>query len=162
MKAGGNAVFWAGLATGTLLTYIYHMNNLKTKKKNANCSPIRAPGNKAWRMSKWIKHKGILRTQGLCGDFTKIPGSSVASQTAEALDRLDEILKLAGVGRQNLLAVTIFLADLADFEEMNSVYDKWVDPDGLPTRLCVQAKIGHQALVEIRAEAYYDEGSDDE
>lgn len=107
-------------------------------------------------MSKWIKHGGIVRTQGLCGDLTK-PGSSVAQQTTEALERLDEILKLAGVERKNLLAITIFLADMKDFEEMNSVYDKWVDPQGLPTRLCVQAKIGHDAKIEIRAEAYYDE-----
>ena len=37
---------------------------------------------------------------------------------------------------------------------MNSVYDKWIDPEALPTRLCVQAKMGHGAAVEIRAEAY--------
>jgi enamine deaminase RidA (YjgF/YER057c/UK114 family) len=119
--------------------------------------PLRAPGNKPWRMSQWVKHNGIIRTQGLCGDLSKIPGSSVATQTAEALEKLDEILKLAGVERKNLLAVTIFLADLKDFEDMNSVYDNWVDPAGFPTRVCVQAKIGHQALVEIRAKAYYDD-----
>lgn len=108
-------------------------------------------------MSKWIKHNGILRTQGLCGDFSKIPGSSTAQQTAEALDKLDGILKDAGITRRHLLAITIYIADISpeNFEEMNSVYDKWVDPEGLPTRLCVQAKIGHGAAVEFRAEAYY-------
>lgn len=119
--------------------------------------PARSPGMKAWRMSKWIKHNGILRTQGLCGDFSKIPGSSTAQQTAEALDKLDGILKDAGITRRHLLAITIYIADISpeNFEEMNSVYDKWVDPEGLPTRLCVQAKIGHGAAVEFRAEAYY-------
>lgn len=117
--------------------------------------PIRAPGIKAWRMSKWVKHGGVLRTQGLCGDFTKMP-SSTAQQTAEALQKLDGILTAAGLERKNLLAITIYIADISpdNFEEMNSVYDKWVDPDGLPTRLCVQAKMGHGAAVEIRAEAY--------
>ena len=142
-----------GLAAGALGMYAL----LQQQRKLGSTAPQRAPGNKPWRMSKWIKHRGVLRTQGLCGDFSKIPGSSVATQTAEALERLDEILKLAGCERKHLLAITIFLADLKDFEEMNSVYDKWVAPAGLPTRLCVQAKIGHQALVEIRAEAYYDE-----
>jgi enamine deaminase RidA (YjgF/YER057c/UK114 family) len=118
--------------------------------------PLRAPGNKAWRMSKWIKHKGILRTQGLCGDFSNMP-SSTAQQTTEALKKLDGILKDAGITRRHLLAITIFIADIShdNFEEMNSVYDKWVDPEGLPTRLCVQAKMGHGAAVEFRAEAYY-------
>ena len=84
----------------------------------------------------------------------------MAQQTEEALAKLDEILTLAGVARKNLVAITIYITDLKEFEEMNSVYDKWVDPAGLPTRLCVQAKIGHEAKIEIRAEAYYHE--DDE
>ena len=148
---GGNTCFWVGLAAGAILTYA-HVELLKKQT-----APVRAPGNKAWRMSKWIKHGGILRTQGLCGDFSKMPDSSVAQQTTETLEKLDEILTLAGVERKNLLAITIYLADMKDFDEMNSVYDKWVDPAGLPTRLCVQAKIGHDAKLEIRAEAYYDE-----
>ena len=44
----------------------------------------------------------------------------------------------------------------SDFDEMNKVYDAWVDPAGLPTRLCVQAGMD-DVKVEIRAEAYYDE-----
>ena len=156
--AGCHGSFWFGLAAGAVLTYTHiGMIHQTLSPKKRNKKTIRAPGNKAWRMSKWIKHGGILRTQGLCGDFSKMPGSSVAQQTEETLVKLDEILKLGGVERKNLLAITIFLADMKDFDEMNSVYDKWVDPAGLPTRLCVQAAIGHQAKVEIRAEAYYDE-----
>lgn len=85
--------------------------------------------------------------------------SSTAQQTTEALGKLDDILKEAGLQRKNLIAITIYIADISpeNFEEMNSVYDKWVDPEGLPTRLCVQAKMGHGAAVEIRAEAYYED-----
>jgi len=85
--------------------------------------------------------------------------SSTAQQTAEALEKLDGILKDAGVTRKHLIAITIYIADISpeNFEEMNGVYDAWVDPEGLPTRLCVQAKMGHGAAVEIRAEAYYEE-----
>lgn len=117
--------------------------------------PIRAPGIKAWRMSKYVIYGGILRTQGLCGDFTKMP-SGTAQQTSEALEKLDGILTEAGLARKNLIAITIYIADISpeNFEEMNQVYDKWVDPEGLPTRLCVQAKMGHNAAVEIRAEAF--------
>ena len=155
--------FWLGFVAGALLTWA-HVGMLKSQStgglfSKSKKSPVRAPGNKAWRMSKWIKHGGIIRTQGLCGDFSKMPGSSIAQQTEETLAKLDEILKLAGVERKNLLAITIFLADMKEFKEMNGVYDKWVDPAGLPTRLCVQA-VMDDVKIEIRAEAYYDE--DDE
>lgn len=124
--------------------------------RSTQATPIRAPGGKAWRMSKWVKHNGILRTQGLVGDFGKIPGSSTAQQTEEALAKLDDILQQAGVTRSHLLSVTIFIADISDknFDEMNSVYDKWVDQKGLPTRICVEAKLGLGFEIEIQAEAY--------
>mmetsp|Transcript_68152 Transcript_68152/g.154183 ORF Transcript_68152/g.154183 Transcript_68152/m.154183 type:complete len:151 (-) Transcript_68152:242-694(-) len=136
-----------GLLCGLLLSPLF--------QSRMQQAPIRAPGVKEWRMSKWIKHGGVIRTQGIVGDLTKAATSSVTQQTAEALGKLDDILAAAGVARANLLSVTVFLTDISKFDEMNEVYDKWVDPAGLPTRLCVQAKIGHGAALEIRAEAYY-------
>ena len=107
-------------------------------------------------MSKWVSYGGIIRTQGICGDLTKCHESSTATQTAEALAKLDAILEDAGVTRGHLIAITIFIADIsqANFDEMNGVYDAWIDSNNKPTRLCVQAQIGHGAAVEIRAEAY--------
>lgn len=151
--------FWLGLVAGALLTYshIGMITQLKSKNKK---KLVRAPGNKAWRMSKWVKCGGVVRTQGIVGDVSKMPGSSVGQQTEEALATLDAILKDAGVERKDLIAITIFIADYKnDFEEMNKVYDAWVDKAGLPTRLCVQAGMGG-CKVEIRAEAYC--GEDDE
>lgn len=146
-----------GFLAGALLASIVQLAKQRSSKPSF-AQPIRGPGIKAWRMSKWVKYGGILRTQGLCGDFSKMP-SSTAQQTTEALGKLDDILKEAGLQRKNLIAITIYIADISpeNFEEMNSVYDKWVDPEGLPTRLCVQAKMGHGAAVEIRAEAYYED-----
>jgi enamine deaminase RidA (YjgF/YER057c/UK114 family) len=120
-----------------------------TKKKST--PPIRGPSNKPWRMSKWVQHNGVVRTQGLVGD----PDKSAAEQTQEALDKLDEILQEADLTRANLISVTIFIADYDNkFDEMNQVYDAWVDKAGLPTRLCVQAYLGPKYAVEIRAEAW--------
>ena len=140
------AVLAFGLVAGALLAPL-------AARKSIRAPPIRAPGVKAWRMSKWVKYGGIIRTQGICGDFDKMP-SSTAQQTAEALAKIDDILNAAGITRAHLIAVTIFLKDMNTFEEMNGVYDKWVDPNGLPTRLCVEAKLGHNAAVEIRVEAW--------
>lgn len=137
-----------GLCTGVLLCG----HSALTRRK----LPIRAPGIKAWRMSKWVKYGGVLRTQGLCGNLATAKTTSTAQQTTEALDKLDTILTEAGLTRANLLAMTIYIRDIspANFEEMNKVYDDWIDKDHKPTRLCVQAVMGHDAKVEIRAEAY--------
>ena len=69
----------------------------------------RAPGFKAWRMSKWVKHAGRIETQGLVGTDA---ASSIADQTAQALAKLDAILTEAGSSRDKLLSVTIYLRDI--------------------------------------------------
>ena len=57
--------------------------------------PIRAPGIKPWRMSKYVMYNGVLETQGFCGD----PKASVAEQTAQALAKLDGVLAEQGLTR---------------------------------------------------------------
>ena len=39
------------------------------------------------------------------------------------------------------LAGQVFLADLADFDGMNAVWDAWVSPDGKPSRATVEAQL---------------------
>lgn len=147
-----------GIVLGTVVSSRMISALVIPKAKPPPPPPVRVPGFKGWRMSKWIKHDGILRTQGLVGDASKVPGSSTAQQMEEALAKLDAILNEANVPRKNLLSVRIYVAKYTpdNLKEMNDVYDKWVDPEGLPTRICVEAGIGDFA-VEIQAEAYYDE-----
>lgn len=117
----------------------------------------RAPGFKPWRMSKWTSYSGRLETQGLVGD----PSRSLADQTSQALDKLDDILKEAGTSRSNLLHVTIWLPDIENttaYDEMNEVYDRYLadcytDGGRLPTRVCIGAALTGGFSVEIRASA---------
>ncbi len=110
----------------------------------------RAPGFKAWRMSKWVKHNGRVETQGLVGTDNS---GTVGEQTAQALGKLQAILDESGSDKNKLLSVTIYVKDMdKDFEDMNKVYDAWLG-DEKPTRACVQTKLGHGWLVEIRAVA---------
>jgi enamine deaminase RidA (YjgF/YER057c/UK114 family) len=56
----------------------------------------------------------------------------------------------AGSTRQQLLQTTIWLADMADFEAMNAVWDAWVPAGHAPARACGEAKLADPALlVEI-------------
>ncbi|EDQ03118.1 hypothetical protein DSM14862_03596 (plasmid) [Sulfitobacter indolifex] len=49
-----------------------------------------------------------------------------------------------------MLQAVIWLADMADFDEMNDVWDAWVPEGAAPTRACGEAKLADANLrVEI-------------
>ena len=67
--------------------------------------------------------------------------ADVTAQTENLLASVDRLLAQAGSDKSHLLMVTIYLADMADYDAMNAVWDAWV-PDGhAPTRACVQARL---------------------
>lgn len=97
------------------------------------------------RMSKIVKHNGVAY---LCGQVGA--GDTVAEQTADCLSRVDALLAEAGSDREHMLQVTIWLADMADFAEMNAVWDAWVPAGHAPARACGEAKLARDVLkVEI-------------
>jgi enamine deaminase RidA (YjgF/YER057c/UK114 family) len=50
-----------------------------------------------------------------------------------------------GKRQAQVAMVTVYLADMADYDGMNAVWDAWV-PDGhAPTRACVQARLANPA-----------------
>ena len=74
----------------------------------------------------------------------------VRGQTAAILKLIDKHLAEAGTDKTKLLSVTIWLADITTFEEMNVAWDAWKDPDHLPARATVEAKLASpEFLVEI-------------
>ena len=61
----------------------------------------------------------------------------------------DALLEKAGSDRSRILQAIIWLADMADFAEMNAVWDKWVVPGHTPARATGEAKL---AAPEYRVE----------
>ncbi|MEP2921432.1 MAG: RidA family protein [Sulfitobacter sp.] len=97
------------------------------------------------RMSKIVKHNGTIY---LCGQVGA--GDSVAEQTIDCLGRVDALLQEAGSDREHILQAVIWLADMADFAEMNAVWDAWVPKGHAPARACGEAKLARDVLkVEI-------------
>lgn len=97
------------------------------------------------RMSKIVKHSGVVYLCGQVGD-----GATVAEQTRDCLSRVDALLEKAGSSRQQMLQAIIWLSDMADFNEMNAVWDAWVPEGHAPARACGEAKLARPALkVEI-------------
>ncbi|SDS22254.1 Enamine deaminase RidA, house cleaning of reactive enamine intermediates, YjgF/YER057c/UK114 family [Halopseudomonas litoralis] len=101
------------------------------------------------RASKLVIAGDRVETSGLvANDCT----ADVAGQTRDVLAQLDELLARADVGREGLLRVQIWLADMQDFEAMNSVYDAWVGEQHQPARACVGAQLASaDYLIEIQA-----------
>ena len=91
------------------------------------------------RMSQVVIHGDTVYTAGQVAQGA--PGASVADQTRDILSRIDALLAEAGTDKSKLLSATIWLADIATFDEMNAVWDAWVDPDNTPCRACVESKL---------------------
>jgi enamine deaminase RidA (YjgF/YER057c/UK114 family) len=82
------------------------------------------------------------------------PGASVADQTRDILQRIDQYLAEAGSDKSKALAATIWLSDMDTFNEMNEVWDAWVDAENAPARACVESRLAApQFTVEIMVTA---------
>ena len=83
------------------------------------------------RMSQIVIHGDTVYLAGQVAEGK--PGASVAEQTHDILERIDGYLAEAGSDKSKLLRATIWLANMADYAEMNSVWDDWL-PEGQSIR----------------------------
>lgn len=91
------------------------------------------------RMSQAVVHNGVVYLAGQVAELPK--GKSVADQTKEILDTIDELLKAAGTDKSKLLQTQIFLPDISNFAEMNKIWEAWVSPGNTPARATIEAKL---------------------
>jgi len=64
--------------------------------------------------------------------------SDTATQTEQCLRNVETILKAAGTDLQHVLRCGVFLIDMAEFKEMNAVYERMFG-DHRPARTTIQA-----------------------
>ena len=87
----------------------------------------------------------------LAGQVAGDPTQDMAGQTAQVLASIDKLLQEAGSDKSNILSTTIYVANMAEFPAMNTVWDKWVVPGATPPRATVEAKLAKPAYkVEIQ------------
>lgn len=104
------------------------------------------------RMSSAVIHNGMVYLAGFTPD--KALGKSVAEQTKDILDQIDETLKAAGTDKTNIVKANIWLTDIKTWAEMNTVWDVWVVPGQTPARATVESKLAAPGIdVEIMVEA---------
>ena len=99
-----------------------------------------------------IKSCGIV---WLSGQIAPEAGSDIKQQTKASLDKIDALLAVAGIDRNDVCFVQVLLADIADFTAMNEVYGEWLkDVLVKPARAAFQAAaLPGNALIEIVVQA---------
>ena len=101
------------------------------------------------RMSQAVVHGGTIYIAGQVASDTT---ADIIGQTRQILAKIESLLAEAGSDKSKLLAANIWLANVALYDSMNSVWDAWVTPGSPPARATVGSPLaGPQYLVEIAA-----------
>lgn len=102
------------------------------------------------RLSKALVANGFVFVSGLTA-LEK--GGGIVAETLDILAQVEHYLTEAGTEKAKLVKVNIWLADMADFEAMDAVWQGWIAPGKPPARATVQSGLRLGARVEIMAEA---------
>jgi 2-iminobutanoate/2-iminopropanoate deaminase len=105
------------------------------------------PYSQAIRSGDMVFCSGQLGIEPVSGELV----AGVEAQAERALRNLQSVLDAAGLGFDDVVKTTIFLADIGDFVAVNAVYARFM-PDPPPARSTVQvAALPKGGLVEIEA-----------
>ena len=106
------------------------------------------------RMSQIVVHNDTVYLAGIVGDDRS---ADIGTQTAQVLAKIDGYLAEVGTDKSKLLCAEIWISDMALFNEMNAVWDAWIDAANPPTRACGQVPLAHPDFkVEIIVRAALD------
>ena len=108
------------------------------------------PYSQAVKVGNLIYTSGQLPIDAATGCF---PEGGIKKQTRQSLTNVKSILEEAGVSMANVVKTTVFMADMNDFADMNSVYAEFF-AEPYPARSAVAVKtLPKGALVEIEVVA---------
>ena len=82
-----------------------------------------------------------------------VEAEGIEAQAKQSIENVGEILKAAGVGFENVVKTTCFIANMDDFGAFNSVYEKYFTEK--PARSCVEvSKLPKGVLCEVEVIAF--------
>ena len=98
------------------------------------------------RFHEAVEYNGVLYLSGQVGEN----GGSIATQAKDCLEGLKKTLEKYNSDMEHVLSATVYLADMRNFKEFNSVWDAWFKEGTQPVRTCVEARLaGPQYGLEI-------------
>jgi len=81
--------------------------------------------------------------QGAMRDGEYVAGRA-GEETRLILENVFRILSAAGCSPGHVVRCGVYLTDMADYDEMNAVWEDWLPPGAAPSRACVQvAALAH-------------------
>ena len=84
-------------------------------------------------------------------DQNKLAAGGITAETKAALDNIQKVVKAAGFELNDIVSVTVYLADIHEFGEMNKVYREFM-PDPKPARATIQVvALVNNARIEVSA-----------
>ena len=84
-------------------------------------------------MSQGVVHGGLLYTAGQ----VDMESPDVSGQTKNVLAKIDSLLAQVRSSKSHVLSANIWLSDMASFDDMNRVWESWIDPHNPPARATV-------------------------
>lgn len=79
----------------------------------------------------------------LAGQVPTDESADAYTQTLQVLGEIDKWLAVANSDKSRILSTQVYLADMADYAEMNRAWDSWVAKKHAPPRACVEAKLAN-------------------
>lgn len=84
-------------------------------------------------------------------DAGKLAEGGIGPETKATLENIEKVIKAAGFELKDIVSVTVYLADIREFPDMNKVYKEFM-PDPKPARATIQAAaLVNNARIEISA-----------
>ncbi len=103
------------------------------------------------RMSRAVTYNSVVYLFGITADALS---EGLAGQVLQVLRKADQMLSMAGTDKSRLLMATIWLRDIADFDQMNGVWESWIDPANPPARATAECRLADpEILVEVILQA---------
>ena len=122
------------------------MNVISTKKAPAAIGPY----SQAIQVGNLVYTSGQIPIDPATGQFAE---GGIKEQTRQSLLNVKAILEEAGLTMANVVKTTVFMADMADFADMNAIYAEFFS-EPFPARSAVAVKaLPKGALVEIEVVA---------
>ena len=119
---------------------------MKKQISTAKAPAAIGPYSQAIEANGMVFVSGQLPVNPETGEFAE---GGIKEFTRQSLTNMKNILAEAGLGMENVVKTTVFLADMADFAAMNEVYASFFEGVA-PARSAVAVKtLPKNALVEI-------------
>ena len=133
-----------------IITNYYSLHDMKKVISTPKAPAAIGPYSQAIQVGNLIYTSGQIPIDPATGQLVE---GGIKEQTRQSLSNIQAILQEAGLTMASVVKTTVFLADMADFADMNSIYAEFFT-EPYPARSAVAVKtLPKNALVEIEVVA---------